>query len=72
MDFAQASLLLKHPAACLLRADQAAFALSFLHTSFKDAGQTAISEELLRTRLERWIEERRSAETFTWERPARE
>lgn len=72
MDFAQASLLLKHPAACLLRADQAAFALSFLHTSFKDTGQTAISEELLRTRLERWIEERRSAETFTWERPARE
>ncbi len=72
MDFAQASLLLKHPAARLLRADQAAFALAFLHTAFKESGQTAVPEELLKTRLERWLTERREVESFQWERPARE
>lgn len=72
MDFAQVSLLLKHPAARLLRADQAAFALAFLHTAFKESGQTAVPEELLKARLEHWLTERREAETFAWERPARE
>ena len=71
MDFANATLLLKHPAARLLRAEQAAFALAFLHTAFKESGQVAVPEELLRTRLEKWLEERREAETFKWERPAR-
>ena len=72
MDFAQASLLLRHPAARLVRADQAAFALAFLHTAFKESGQAAVPEELLRTRLERWLAERREVESFAWERPARE
>lgn len=72
MDFAQATLLLKHPAARLLRAEQAAFALSFLHTAFKESAQTAIAEELLKTKLERWLLERKESETFTWERPAQE
>lgn len=72
MDFAQTSLLLRHPAARLLRAEQAAFALAFLHTAFKEGGQTAVPEELLRTRLERWLRERRETEAFAWERSARE
>lgn len=71
MDFAQASLLLKNPAARLLRADQAAFALAFLHTAFKENAQTAIPAELLASRLERWLAERRQEESFEWERPAR-
>ena len=71
MDFAQASLLLKNPAARLLRAEQAAFALAFLHTAFKESGQTAVTEELLNTRLEHWLAERRDEESFEWERPAR-
>ena len=61
VEFAQAKLLLDHPAARLLRADQAAFALAFLHTAFKESGQTAVPEELLKTRLERWLAERREA-----------
>lgn len=72
MDFAEVSLLLRHPAARLLRADQAAFALSFLHTVFKESGQTAVPEELLQTRLERWLTERRAVESFAWEKTARE
>lgn len=72
MDYARVTLLLKHPAARLLRAEQAAFALAFLHTAFKESGQAAVPEELLRTRLERWIEERRAEESFQWERSARE
>src|ERR1700736_3540259 len=72
MDYARVTLLLKHPAAKLLRADQAAFALAFLHTAFKESGQAAVPEELLRTRLERWLEERRALESFAWERSARE
>lgn len=72
VDFANATLLLRHPAARLLRAEQAAFALAFLHTAFKESGQTAVPEELLRTRLEKWLAERREVETFKWERPARE
>ena len=72
MDFAQTTLLLKHPAARLLRADQAAFALAFLHTAFKESGQAAVAEELLQTRLEHWLAERREEETFKWEGSARE
>lgn len=72
VDFAQATLLLRHPAARLLRADQAAFALAFIHSAFKETGQTAVPEELLHTRLEHWLAERREAETFAWEKPARE
>ena len=71
MDFAQASLLLKNPAARLLRADQAAFALAFLHTVFKESSQTAVTEELLTSRLEHWPVERREEESFEWERSAR-
>lgn len=65
MDYARVTLLLKHPAAKLLRADQAAFALAFLHTAFKETGQAAVTEELLRTRLERWLDERRAAEVLS-------
>jgi hypothetical protein len=72
MDYAHVTLLLKHPAAKLLRAEQAAFALAFLHTAFKESGQAAVAEELLRTRLERWIEERRAEDSFEWERSARD
>ena len=72
MDYPRATLLLKHPAARLLRAEQGAFALAFLHTAFKETGQVSVPEELLRARLERWIEERRASESFEWERPARE
>lgn len=72
MDFAQATLLLKHPSARLLRAEQAPFALSFLHTVFKEGGQAAVGEDLLKTKLERWLAERRESETFEWERPAHE
>ena len=72
MDFAQTTLLMKHPAARLLRADQAAFALAFLHTAFKESGQAAVAEELLQTRLEHWVAERREEETFKWEGSARE
>lgn len=72
MEYARATLLLKHPAARLLRAEQGAFALAFLHTAFKEAGQVSVPEELLRARLERWIDERRASESFDWERPARD
>ncbi|MBA2272084.1 MAG: DUF3375 domain-containing protein [Chthoniobacterales bacterium] len=72
MDHARVILLLRHPAAKLLRAEQAAFALAFLHTAFKESAQAAVPEELLRTRLDRWIEERRAEESFAWERSARD
>lgn len=72
VDFEQTTILLRHPAARLLRADQAAFALAFLHTAFKETGQVSVAEELLRNRLERWLTERRESETFSWERPAKE
>jgi len=72
VDFAQASLLLRHPAARLLRADQAAFALAFIHAAFKETSQTAVPEELLCNRLEHWLAERREAETFAWEKTAHE
>ncbi len=72
MDFTQASLLLKNPAARLLRADQAAFALAFLHTAFKESAQTVVAAELLTARLERWLAERRQESSFEWERSARD
>jgi hypothetical protein len=73
MDFARVELLFKHPAVRLLRADHGAFALAFLRETFREGGQPSVSAELLRTRLQRWLEERRAAETrFEWERSAQE
>lgn len=73
MDYARAELLFKHPAVRFLRAEQGAFATAFLRTAFRDDGQASLPAELLRTRLEHWLEERRSVETnFAWERSAQE
>ena len=72
MDYAKVALLLQNPAAKLLRADQAAFVLSFLHASFKESGQISVPEESLQGRLQRWLEEQRREDGFPWERGARE
>jgi hypothetical protein len=72
MEFLQATLLLDHPAARLLRLPTAAFVLAFLDTAFHAVASAAVAEDSLRMRLERWLEERRSDESFTWERSAAE
>jgi len=72
VDYERACYLLEHPAVKLLRADQAAFALSFLHFAFKESGRVSISEDSLQTSLERWLGSRREEGVFEWERSARE
>lgn len=72
MTYQEIRSLLEHPAAGLLRKDQAAFILSFLHAAFKQSGLSQIPEEDLRARLDAWLRERREVETFEWERSAKE
>ena len=72
MTLSRSPPLLEHPSAGLLRKDQAAFILSFLHEAFKQGGVSQIAEEDLRARLENWLAERRAAESFEWERTARD
>lgn len=72
MTYLEVRSLLEHPAAGLLRKDQAAFILSFLHWAFKQRGVGQVGEEDLRTALESWLEERRAADAFEWGRSARE
>ncbi|MEN3370233.1 MAG: hypothetical protein V7609_2376 [Verrucomicrobiota bacterium] len=70
MEFVQAHLLLDHPAARLLRLPTAAFVLAFLDEAFHAMANAAVAEDSLRMRLERWLDERRADESFTWERTA--
>lgn len=72
MTYQEALYLLEHPSAGLLRKDQAAFILSFLHAAFKQSGVGQVAAEDLRARLDGWIAERREEETFQWERSGRE
>ena len=72
MTYQEVRSLLEHPSAGLLRKDQAAFILAFLHAAFKQSGMGLISEEDLRARLEGWLAERRAAEAFEWEKSAKE
>ncbi len=72
MEFFQANSLLDHPAARLLRLPTAAFVLAFLDEAFHATASAAVAEDSLRMRLERWLEERRGDESFTWERSAAE
>lgn len=72
MTYQEAQSLLGHPAAGLLRKDQAAFILAFLHSAYKQTGLGQVLEEDLQARLEAWLAERRAAESFEWERSGRE
>jgi Protein of unknown function (DUF3375) len=72
MTYHEIRSLLDHPSASLLRKDQAAFILAFMHSAFKVSGAGQIAEEDLRARLDAWLAERRTVETFEWERPAKE
>lgn len=70
MEFIQANALLDHPAAKLVRLPTAAFVLAFLDEAFHATASAAVAEDSLRMRLERWLEDRRADESFTWERSA--
>jgi hypothetical protein len=72
MEFVQATSLLDHPAARLLRLPTAAFVLAFLDEAFHATASASVLEDSLQMRLERWLEERRADESFTWERSAAE
>lgn len=72
MTYHEVRSLLEHPSAGLLRKDQAAFILAFLHEAFKHSGLSQVPEEDLRARLEKWLTERRETEVFEWERSARD
>lgn len=72
MTYREVHTLLEHPSASLLRKEQAAFILAFLHEAFKGGGLSQIAEEDLRVRLDSWLSERRALETFQWERSAKE
>lgn len=72
MTYQEAQSLLGHPAAGLLRKDQAAFILAFLHSAYKQTGMGQVPEEDLRARLEAWLAERRAVESFVWERSGKE
>lgn len=65
-------LVLDHPAIRLLRADQAAFALSFLHMVFKESGQNTLAEDTLAVRLANWMAARREEGDFVWELSAKD
>jgi hypothetical protein len=57
MEFLQASLLLDHPAARLVRLPTAAFVLACLDEAFHATANAAVAEDSLRVRLERWLDE---------------
>ncbi|MFN0126918.1 MAG: DUF3375 domain-containing protein [Verrucomicrobiales bacterium] len=72
MTYLEVKQMLRHPSASLMRKNQAAFILSFLHAAFKQPGLVQVENEVLRARLSNWLDQYRGSEEFEAERGARE
>jgi hypothetical protein len=59
-DLAETQRLIDHPAVRLLRSQNAAFTLAFLHRAFKEHHAISVPESYLRARLENFLEEARA------------
>ena len=58
-DLSETQRLIDHPAARLLRSQNAALTLTFLHRAFKEHHAISVPESHLRARLENFLEEAR-------------
>jgi hypothetical protein len=69
-DLPEAQRLLDNPAVRLLRSQNAALTLTFLHRAFKEHHAIAVAESHLRARLENFLEEARSMEPGSYAQTA--
>lgn len=60
-DIAETQRLIDHPAVRLLRSQNAALTLTFLHRAFKENQMISVPESHLRARLENFLDEARSS-----------